>query len=122
MVSRLDSMQNVYNAWVNSYDSKKSLYWVEPLRDATEYTISSIDASGGIDGFTSGCSIRPSINSYQYSNAKAISQLAALKGGLEDTVGSFNSKATSVKANVQSSLWNATIVHLSIGSRSIIPT
>lgn len=110
-VARLDAMQAVYNAWVDSFDADKSLYWVEPLRDATEYTISSIDASGGIDGFRGGDSFRPSINSFQYANAKAISKLAALKGGMDDTVVSFNSKAASIKNNTQTSLWNTTLIH-----------
>ncbi|KAF2791678.1 six-hairpin glycosidase [Melanomma pulvis-pyrius CBS 109.77] len=110
-VARIDAMQAVYNAWVDSYDADKGLYWVEPLRDATEYTISSIDASGGIDGFTGGDSFRPSINSFQYANAKAISNLAALKGGMDDTVVSFNSKAASIKNNTQTSLWNTTLIH-----------
>ncbi|KAF2180227.1 six-hairpin glycosidase [Zopfia rhizophila CBS 207.26] len=109
--SRLISMQSVYNAWDDSYDKSKSLYWVEPLRDATEYTISSIDATGGADGFTGGNSFRPSINSYQYANAKAIANLAALKGGMQSTVDSFNSKASSIRSNVQKSLWNSTFVH-----------
>ena len=44
----------------------------QPLLDATEYTISSIDASGGKDGFRGGDSFRPSINAYMYANARAI--------------------------------------------------
>jgi hypothetical protein len=110
-VSRLDAMQAVYNAWIDSFDPKQNLYWVEPLRDATEYTISSIDASGGLDGFTGGDSFRPSINSFQYANALAISRLAALKGGLDSTVDSFASKADSLKNVTQTSLWNSTFEH-----------
>jgi hypothetical protein len=109
--ARLDKMKDVFNAWTDSYDTSKSLYWVEPLRDATEYTISSIDATGGADGFTGGYSFRPSINSYQYANAKAIASLAALKGGMQDTVELFLEKAASLKSNVQKSLWNATFEH-----------
>lgn len=109
--ARLNAMQSVYNAWVDAYDSSKSLYYVEPLRDATEYTISSIDASGGKDGFTGGFSFRPSINSYQYANAKAIANLAALKGGMQSTVDDYNNKAASIKTNVQNSLWNSTFLH-----------
>jgi hypothetical protein len=109
--ARLDDMQRVYNAWNDSYDSSKSLYWVEPLRDATEYTISSIDATNGVDGFTGGQSFRPSINSYQYANAKAIASLANLKGGAQSTVDTYNSRASSIKSNVQKSLWNTTFNH-----------
>ncbi|KAF2251460.1 hypothetical protein BU26DRAFT_283656 [Trematosphaeria pertusa] len=110
-VRLLDPMQSVYAAWSDSYDSSKSLYWVEPIRDATEYTISSIDASGGQDGFFGGFSFRPSINSYQYANARAIANLAALNGGMTDTVDSFDSQAASIKSRVQDALWNSTFEH-----------
>ncbi|PQE23441.1 six-hairpin glycosidase protein [Rutstroemia sp. NJR-2017a BBW] len=89
----------------------RGLYWVEPLRDATEYTISSIDASGGTDGFTGGESYRPSINSYQYANAKAIANLASAKGGLQTVVDTYTSRAAAIKKNVQASLWNSTFEH-----------
>ncbi|KAM3069588.1 hypothetical protein ACMFMF_008803 [Clarireedia jacksonii] len=107
----LDRMQSVYNAWADSYNSTRGLYWVEPLRDATEYTISSIDASGGADGFTGGEAYRPSINSYQYANAKAIAGLAAAKGGLQTVVDTYTSRAAAIKKNLQASLWNSTFEH-----------
>jgi hypothetical protein len=109
--SRLDAMQSVYNAWTDAYDTSKYLYYVEPLRDATEYTISSIDTTNGKDGFTGGLSFRPSINSYQYGNARAIASLAALKGGMQSTVDWYNHRASSIKSNVQNSLWNSTFQH-----------
>lgn len=110
-VSRLDGMQRVFNAWQDSFDTSKGLYWVEPLRDATEYTISSIDATNGKDGFTGGEAFRPSINAYQYANAKAIASMAALKGDLDSTVQSFDAKAKDIKSRVQNDLWNSTFEH-----------
>jgi len=109
--ARLDNMQVVYNAWKDSFDTSKGLYSVEPLRDATEYTISSIDATNGQDGFTGGNSFRPSINGYQYANARAIASLAALKGGLNSTADDYNARAASLKSKVQGSLWNSTFAH-----------
>jgi hypothetical protein len=50
----LAAMRRLYDAWNDHFDASKGLYWVEPLLDATEYTISSIDASGGKDGFRGG--------------------------------------------------------------------
>lgn len=111
-VARIDAMQAVFAAWEDSYDASKGLYWVEPLRDATEYTIASIDATNGTDGFTGGYAFRPSINSYQYANAKAIASLAALQGGsMSGTVDSFESKAAAIKDRVQTALWNSTFEH-----------
>ncbi|KAH3965325.1 hypothetical protein HBI56_045480 [Parastagonospora nodorum] len=110
-LARLSNMQTVYNAWDDSFDTSKGLYYVEPIRDATEYTISSIDASGGYDGFFGGDSFRPSINSYQFDNARAIAKLAALKGGMNATVELYNARATAIKTRVQEALWNTTFEH-----------
>ncbi|KAF2828186.1 hypothetical protein CC86DRAFT_445185 [Ophiobolus disseminans] len=110
-IARLDAMQTVFNAWSDSFDTSKGLYYVEPIRDATEYTISSIDASNGTDGFFGGNSFRPSINSYQYANAKAIASLASLKGGMDSTVETYNSRAASIKSRTQETLWNTTFEH-----------
>ncbi|KAG9202706.1 hypothetical protein G6514_003958 [Epicoccum nigrum] len=109
--ARLDAMISVYNAWQDAFDTSKGLYYVEPLRDATEYTISSIDASGGEDGFTGGDSFRPSINAYQYDNAVSIAKLAQLKDGSNDTVSTFNQHAADIKSRVQEDLWNSTFEH-----------
>ncbi|USP80206.1 hypothetical protein yc1106_07480 [Curvularia clavata] len=111
VTKRLEAMQTVYEAWNDSYDTSKGLYWVEPLRDATEYTISSIDASGGQDGFTGGESFRPTINSFQYANARAIASMAALKDGMDSTVSTYNGRAEALKQRVQDALWNSTFEH-----------
>jgi hypothetical protein len=106
----LAAMKHIYALWDDHYDFDKKLYWIEPLLDATEYTISSIDASGGKDGFTGGHAFRPSINSYMYANAKAISRLSALVG---DTAAAadYEARAQSLKAQMQKSLWNAGFQH-----------
>lgn len=109
-IARLDAMQSVFNAWSDALDTSKGLYYVEPIRDATEYTISSIDASNGTDGFFGGHAFRPSINSFQYANAKAIARLAEMKG-LDSVATSFNSKAEAIKTRVQEALWNSTFEH-----------
>ncbi|KAF1844310.1 uncharacterized protein K460DRAFT_419236 [Cucurbitaria berberidis CBS 394.84] len=108
--ARVNAMMNVYKAWDDSFTADKGLYWVEPLRDATEYTISSIDASGGADGFRGGEAFRPSMNSYQYANAKAISALADM-ADMGNAGGEFGSKVPALKARVQEDLWNSTFEH-----------
>jgi hypothetical protein len=106
----LDSMEHVYALWDDHYDFDKKLYWIEPLADATEYTIASIDASGGKDGFTGGDAFRPSINSYMYADARAISRLAALKGD-GPTAALYGQKAQSLRQAVETSLWSAPLQH-----------
>src|ERR1044072_4523890 len=75
IVKQLDSMQQMYQEWGDHYDSAKGLYYIPAMPDATEYTIASIDASGGKDGFDDGEAYRPTINSYMYGNAMAISKI-----------------------------------------------
>jgi hypothetical protein len=110
LVAKLGDMKRVYTAWNDHFDSARGLYWQVPLSDATEYTIASIDASGGADGFGGGDGYRPSINSYMLANARAISQVALLAG---DTATStdYANKANALKAAMQASLWNPTLGH-----------
>ncbi len=107
---QLKPMISIYNQWFDQYDFAKGLYYIEPLLDATEYTISSIDASGGKDGFRGGDSFRPSINSYMYANAIAIKNIALLKGDTR-TASEFSTRAGQIKSNVLKSLWNPTLHH-----------
>ena len=107
---QLDSMQRMYNEWSDHWDSSKNLYYIPAMPDATEYTIASIDASGGKDGFDDGEAFRPTINSYMYANALAISRIAAMKG---DAAASrdYLQRANTLKENVEHDLWNNSLQH-----------
>jgi Mannosylglycerate hydrolase MGH1-like glycoside hydrolase domain/F5/8 type C domain len=104
-IKNLDSMKHIYQLWTDHYDPAKGLYFIEPIADATEYSIASIDASGGRDGFLHGDSFRPTINSFMFANAQAISKLAALAGDT-NTAEDFAGKAAAIKAAVETNLWN----------------
>ncbi|KAK6217777.1 hypothetical protein LQW54_003286 [Pestalotiopsis sp. IQ-011] len=107
----LDAMQTVYVAWEGDhYDTSKEMFWIAPIQDATEYTIASIDASCGEDGFQGGESFRPSINSYQYANALAIANIASLVGDTS-VADAYNARAATLKDLVQDNLWNSTFEH-----------
>jgi Mannosylglycerate hydrolase MGH1-like glycoside hydrolase domain/NedA-like, galactose-binding domain/Glycosyl hydrolase family 65, C-terminal domain len=110
IVKQLDSMQRMYREWSDHYDQGKNLYYIPAMPDATEYTIASIDASGGKDGFNDGEAYRPTINSYMYGNAMAIAHIAAMKGDAELTK-EYLVKAAWLKADVQHSLWNDSLKH-----------
>lgn len=110
MTVHLNAMVDLYNQWDDSFDTSKGLYWREPLADATEYTISSIDASCGVDGFGGGEAFRPSINSYMWANAKAISNIANLTGQ-SDVASDFAQRAETLKDRFQSDIWNTTLEH-----------
>ena len=108
--SHLDAMLPLFNQWSDHLDPSKGIYYVEPLLDATEYTISSIDASGGKDGFRGGDSFRPSINSYMYANARAIARISELAGNAAQAA-EYDQKAEDIKMRVQNDLWNSTFSH-----------
>jgi len=108
--SKLASLKKTYGDWDDHFDSSKGLYWIQPIADATEYTISSIDASGGKDGFWGGFSFRPSINSYMFANANAISRLSALSGD-DEAATVFSQKASTLQKTMLEALWSPTFNH-----------
>lgn len=110
VLRHLPVMRHVYGLWEDKFDFAKGLYFVEPLLDATEYTVSSIDASGGRDGFRGGDSFRPSINSYMFANARAISNIAALEGD-EKLAKDFADRAQALRTRVLADLWNPRLAH-----------
>ncbi len=100
-----------YNTWGSNYTTNipvngaattDSLYFQSPLSDATEYTETSFRST---DAFAGGVGFRPTINSYQYANALAISKLAELAGDTANAT-AFAAKAASLKAAVQHALWD----------------
>ncbi|WP_244501464.1 MGH1-like glycoside hydrolase domain-containing protein [Sphingomonas gellani] len=106
----LAEMRRLYDAWYDHLDWSKGLYWISPLLDATEYTIASIDASGGKDGFFGGEAFRPTVNSYMFAQARALSQLAALTSD-DATAKDYAARAEAIKTRVQQDLWNPALGH-----------
>ncbi len=110
LIAQLDSMKHQFEGWYDHYDSSKHLYYIPAMPDATEYTIASIDASGGKDGFDGGDAFRPTINSYMYGNALAIARIAAMKGD-EATSRLYQQRAMELRTNVLRDLWNDSLQH-----------
>jgi hypothetical protein len=115
-VQQLAAMERIFNAWDDHFDANRNLYWIEPLLDATEYTISSIDASGAgftakpstdqnKNGFTGGFAFRPSINSYQYANALAIAHFAEV-AGRSVVAEEYRVRASNIRTALLAQLWN----------------
>lgn len=117
----LDVMQSIFNTWNDHFDIQRNLYWIEPILDATEYTISSIDASGAgfvsqpskednHNGFREGFAFRPTINAYQYGNALAIARFARL-AGKPDLSADYSLRAENIRSAVLGQLWNPDFQH-----------
>ncbi len=104
-VTNVAVMKYIYERWSDHYVPDKGLYFIEPLLDATEYSIASIDASGGKDGFFGGDAFRPTINSFMFANAMAISKLEALAGDTNEAA-IYATKAGALRQTVEKDLWN----------------
>jgi len=81
-----------YTAWERSSLHPGGLYWSHDLADAMERSISG-------DGF------RPTVNSYQFGNARAIARIAALAGD-EALAATYARKAEELQRLVQARLWD----------------
>ncbi len=109
--SNLDALISLYDAWrskytqnitVNGTPTSHGLYFQSPLADATEYTETSMHST---DWFGGGVGFRPTLNSYLYGAALAISEIA---NGVGDsaTANDFAARAADLKASVQETLWD----------------
>jgi len=126
----VEYMEKVFNQWQGNYDASKHLYYIQPISDASEYTISSIDAAGGKGGviekdsisgydgdfsqmkygFFGGDAFRPTFNTYMVANALAISKLEAMKGNI-GACKTWEGKAQDIHSHIISGLWNDSLQH-----------
>lgn len=98
----LPQLVNQYRGWDKQLNAQIGLYWSVPVWDAMEFSASSYASS---DPYHGGAGYRPTLNSYQYGDAMAISQIAHLVG--DDALQSeYASRAASLKAAMQKWLWD----------------
>ncbi|MDR7153414.1 hypothetical protein J2W40_000208 [Sphingobium xenophagum] len=109
-VRHLPVMNHIYRLWDVQFDFDKGLYFVEPLLDATEYTVSSIDASGGKDGFRGGDAFRPSVNAYMVANARALAKMATLTGD-KAMAADYSARADALQKRILADLWSDKLTH-----------
>lgn len=81
-----------FNEWEKSHCTNEGLFW-------------SVDDRDGMEISVSGNGLRPTLNSYMYADAKAISAISAIKGDhLNESI--FTGKAATLKKNVLEKLWD----------------
>ncbi len=88
----LDDLVNNYEQWEQKRLEPDGLFWQIDHRDGMEVSVG-------------GTGKRATINSYMYSDATAISEIAAL-AGREDVAERFREKARKIKVLVQTKLWD----------------
>lgn len=96
LVSWLDALLLDYQAWERERLTDTGLFWQRDVSDGMESSIS---------GGRRVKNIRPSINSYMYGNAAAISRIAAMAGRRE-VEAEYAAKAAKLKSLVEERLWN----------------
>lgn len=104
VTDNLDALANLYPdlkaefaRWEESHSLPNGLFWQSDVADGMEESI-----SGGRKKQYA----RPSINSYMYGNAKALSEIAG-KLGKTDERDYYAKKADEIKNLVQTKLWNS---------------
>jgi hypothetical protein len=94
----LQALNVDYKKWENDRQLKDQSFWQYDVKDAMEESIS---------GGRREKNIRPTINSYMYGSAKAMSKMADL-AGVDSLKMKYQLKAESLKDIVENRLWNDT--------------
>jgi hypothetical protein len=101
-IGQLDNLVKQYRAWDNHFNADLGLYWQVPVWDATECTAASYESS---DPYHGGAGYRPTINSYQYGDARAIASLAGL-AGRRDVANEYSGRADALQTAMREYLWD----------------
>ncbi|MBF9066950.1 MGH1-like glycoside hydrolase domain-containing protein [Streptacidiphilus fuscans] len=98
----LPDLVRQYRGWDKQFDAQLGLYWSVPVWDAMEYSASSYASS---DPYHGGAGYRPTLNSYQYGDASAISAIANMVGD-HTLAAEYARRAADLKAAMQKWLWD----------------
>ncbi|MEV0383154.1 NEW3 domain-containing protein [Nonomuraea sp. NPDC050643] len=103
----LPDLVRQYDKWGGQYDEELGLYWSVPVWDAMEYTASSYETDPA-DPYHGGAGYRPTLNAYQYGDAKAIAAIAAMRGkpGDRALATTFERRAAGLRDALHRHLWD----------------
>ncbi|MFF1607705.1 discoidin domain-containing protein [Amycolatopsis sp. NPDC058278] len=104
-VDLLPELQRQWAAWSPQFDPQLGLYWQVPVWDAMEYTASSYQSP---DPYHGGAGFRPTLNAYQYGDARAIASLLRRRGapGDRQLADRYERDARALQANQDRVLWD----------------
>lgn len=103
VASLLPALVRQYRGWDKQFNAELGLYWSVPVWDAMEFSASSYESS---DPYHGGAGYRPTLNSYQYGDAEAISHIADLVGD-RSLAGEYAKRAADLKSAMQKWLWDS---------------
>ncbi len=96
LINILPDLQNDYLFWESERRHDNGLFWQYDVQDGMEESIS---------GDRKVKNMRPTINSYMFGNAIALSEMARIAGD-HNLAGFYKKKADTIKHLVQTMLWN----------------
>ncbi|MEU6524218.1 discoidin domain-containing protein [Streptomyces sp. NPDC046924] len=101
----LDELERQWRRWAPQFDDEVGLYWQTPVWDAMEYTASSYQSD---DPYHGGEGFRPTLNAYQYGDAKAIAALLRRRGrrGDEAKADRYDERARALRVQQERWLWD----------------
>lgn len=102
LIRMLPQLERQWHGWDKQFDPKLGLYWSVPVWDAMEYSASSYQSS---DPYHGGAGYRPTLNSYQYGDAVAISRIATMAGDRR-AARYYARRAAALKRAMQRRLWD----------------
>lgn len=98
----LPQLVRQYRGWDKQFNSQLGLYWSVPVWDAMEFSASSYASA---DPYHGGAGYRPTLNSYQYGDAVAISAIARMVGNTQLS-DEYAKRAADLKSSMQTWLWD----------------
>lgn len=102
LLTLLPALVKQYRGWDKQFDAQLGLYWSVPVWDAMEYSASSYESGQAYHG---GAGYRPTLNSYQYADAMAISAMARMAGD-RSLADEYARRAADLKRALHKWLWD----------------
>ena len=103
--NQLEPLINNYNEWEKiRKENNQTLFYQLDVMDGMEMTASGRILNNGVEIFQIDAT-RPTINSYMFADAKAISKIATLNNDIKKAE-EFGKKANKIKQELQRRLWN----------------
>jgi hypothetical protein len=102
LTALLPQLKRQYRGWDKQFNTKLGLYWSVPVWDAMEFSASAYQSDEPYHG---GAGYRPTLNSYQYGDAMAISRISALAGD-DRTAREYAARAAALKEAMHKWLWD----------------
>ncbi|AGZ41897.1 MGH1-like glycoside hydrolase domain-containing protein [Actinoplanes friuliensis] len=103
LLQRLPELERQYQRWKETnFDPARGLYWQTPVWDAMEFTASSYQSD---DPYHGGDGFRPTLNAYQYGDARALALLAR-RAGDPRKAARYEREAATLRTNQEKDLWD----------------